>query len=913
MSTRLHFLLPLALCCLGASAQEGSGQAEIGFQQYYLAVGSSRVANISGLGFTYSQAIPNVGLFTGSVVPALNNNRFGAGDNYVGLQGLPFAGQYWTFTAGDFHVPGQLLRASFTNITYPEIAARGAMIEAAHAGRTLGVFYGEETIANTPRVVLRMQAPQKIAGFYFRQKIGDRLLLGARLLHFSNDLAGLRSMPGLLTQSSFTNATTLSVNSLYTVAGSLKLYGEATWSVAGQEKSYSGAKSVPFSIVAGPIWESQAFTVRANYVSQSSAYFPLLGYYLGDRAGPFGELKYRPFSRVEIYGSASGYRNNVGNDPRLGTFRSTSESAGVSLQLPSRISVTANLLFLNLTTRPDSATPWAKSTDQQRSITASRSFAHQSLQFTVREFRDASPATFQRQRSGEIEDHIHLRHLTIGGGARIQRMTANPSRTTVFYRGSAQFQHGRFSAYANFEAGNDLQNRTLFATNTISTTVFGASVRIGKSWEFQAEAYRNNLVTELNPQSIFVLQGQGVYVPGTLAALNQWSTYFRLTRRIHWGKAVAVDLSQYSAVLTPLKGSIEGFVKERISGGDQPAEGVTVTIDQGRAAMTDANGRYRFAEVPEGPHKVALALHELPAEFEAGKIIESAFMVLPAKTARADLEVIRLALIQGTVRGPKDESLEKIIVRIAGTDRYTTPNAKGNFYFYNMREGDYTLTLDEKTLPQLAVLRGSETASVAVRIGVQPAMVVLQFETSKPEKTVRQIVIDHPAPAPISPVETARQGNAQAAQAALQTPDAVPVPKAAANTSAVPPAVMEQVSPDGAGSAAAQKYNAIGRQLTQAGQYRKAIDSLNQAIAADPKFALAYNARGFAWFKLQAYKQALDDLNTAIRIDPGYINAYQIRALVRKAMGDSAGAAADLERARDLQRHTPPGHSPRVP
>src|SRR5260370_4161627 len=53
--------LGLLTCFQGTLlAQEGGGQAEIGFQQYYLSIGSQRVSNISGLALTYSQFIPDV-------------------------------------------------------------------------------------------------------------------------------------------------------------------------------------------------------------------------------------------------------------------------------------------------------------------------------------------------------------------------------------------------------------------------------------------------------------------------------------------------------------------------------------------------------------------------------------------------------------------------------------------------------------------------------------------------------------------------------------------------------------------------------------------------------------------------------------------------------------------------------------
>ena len=142
-------------------------------------------------------------------------------------------------------------------------------------------------------MVLRLPLPQTLEGLYFRQKVGKRLLLGARLMRFSNDLAVLRNTPGLVTQSNYLkSATTLSLDSLYTFAGQFKWYSEATWSTSEQDSSVAGGRRVPVSTLVGPILDTSFVRLRANYAYQSDSYFPLLGYYLGDRQGPFGEVTF---------------------------------------------------------------------------------------------------------------------------------------------------------------------------------------------------------------------------------------------------------------------------------------------------------------------------------------------------------------------------------------------------------------------------------------------------------------------------------------------------------------------------------------------------------------------------------------------------------------------------------------------
>ena len=76
---------------------------------------------------------------------------------------------------------------------------------------------------------------------------------------------------------------------------------------------------------------------------------PMLGYFAGDRKGPYVEGRYRPFGRVEFYGSASAYSNNLENNPTLPSFRSSGYTAGASATLPWKLSASASLTSLKLT------------------------------------------------------------------------------------------------------------------------------------------------------------------------------------------------------------------------------------------------------------------------------------------------------------------------------------------------------------------------------------------------------------------------------------------------------------------------------------------------------------------------------------------------------------------------------------
>ena len=78
----------------------------------------------------------------------------------------------------------------------------------------------------------------------------------------------------------------------------------------------------PFSFFAGWSWETAKLGVRANYVAQGVAYLPLLGYFSGDRRGPFLEGHYQLTHHLDLNGSAEADSNNLEHDALLPTFHS---------------------------------------------------------------------------------------------------------------------------------------------------------------------------------------------------------------------------------------------------------------------------------------------------------------------------------------------------------------------------------------------------------------------------------------------------------------------------------------------------------------------------------------------------------------------------------------------------------------
>jgi tetratricopeptide (TPR) repeat protein len=88
-----------------------------------------------------------------------------------------------------------------------------------------------------------------------------------------------------------------------------------------------------------------------------------------------------------------------------------------------------------------------------------------------------------------------------------------------------------------------------------------------------------------------------------------------------------------------------------------------------------------------------------------------------------------------------------------------------------------------------------------------------------------------------------------------------------------------QVALDGGFQPAMTKFQ-IGFGYLYEKQWQKAKDSLDEVVAADPKFAHAYYYRGLAWDKLGRKDNMLIDMNTFVSLAPGAPEASKAQALL---------------------------------
>ena len=722
-------------------AREG-GQGEVALQGFYMGGSQQDLLNTTGAAFHFQQFFPALGFLSGSLEAYGSQNRFQTGENFMQLRGAPWGGYYWTVTGGDFRAPATVVEFPFNNIYTPEVEARGVNVQALHGATQYTFFAGQETLMAGARVSYRLPSPQMVMGVSAVHRIAPHLLLGARLMQFSASGQAIADNPALFPAGrTAALVRTLAIQSLYTPIKRLKVYAEAS-------RPETGAEHPVTSALAGFTWEDAVFTLKANYAWQGLFYFPLAGYFAGDRRGPYGELRFRPRKGLELFGTANEYRNNLERDPTLSSMVSTGSTAGVSALLPLKVSLTGEVSTVRFSSQAPGEAE-TTSNDRQISAALSRAFGRQTVQVNWREILLDTGSGPERQRSSEAGDMIQFRHFSLGGSVRYQQVTGTETLNSLFYRAIGQVNAGRVNIYANLELGNDLANQTVFSTEAYRTSVIGAALRLIGGWNLQTEMFRNQLNVTLNQENIFLLANGGALeglspAAAALSATGQWSLFFRLSKQLHWGGGLPQESAAHpvTGAVVSLKGSVEGIVRLKTLAGalDGPAASIPISLDHGRTAVTGSDGHYSFDNVPEGAHEVELALEELPADFDPGDRRKNSVVVQPRRTARADFDVLPLMAITGRVSGPEKAELEDIIVRLLPGSRYTSPDKEGAFTFYNVREGDFSVALDPQTMPEGGELQTAPEVAVAVRIGSSPPPVNFSFIVKSIQKPVRKVL-----------------------------------------------------------------------------------------------------------------------------------------------------------------------------
>jgi hypothetical protein len=722
-------------------AQETRGQADIALQGYYQGGNSQPELATTGLAAGFQYYFDKAGQLQGHFEPNYDQSGVRSGENYLSWSGLPWQGFRWNFSGGDYRLsmrPSNMMQA---NLCMPELRLRGARVEMLMGAATISFFTGRLMVLQGNRLPFMYHTPQRVTGATFAWKKSDKLQVQSTLARIATDLRRLAEESFFLPEGRRFGSSVQSVtNSLWQPVKPLKFFGEASFSATPPPDGRPAPAR--FSGVGSAEYEAGRWQVRGQYQRENATFMPLAGYFLGDRQGPSGDARFQVTQRLTLFGSAARMSNNIERFEDVPSLRSTSATAGLSVQLPGRFFALGNYSVIGLRSRLNRESEISNTENRLAMLSLMKPAGRHNLRFSYRELSLRTPVNPGRMRSLEFEDNATFRRFTVGGGTRVDSRLGPDPTTTYYFRGNFQVHLSRLSAYAFGEMGRDRLNQTLFVANQMRTTVMGISSPINRHWALSAEIVRNTLSSELNPANVFLLATQGAPLSAVMDGLNRWNVFFRVSRTLRWGRALPPRLDGRGLdQLYPVLGAVEGFVREAGSQSGAPVAGVPVSLDGIRTEMTDQEGRYRFADVPQGQHAVQLPPRELPAEFDPAAAAERRVVVAARRTSRADLDVVRLCSVAGKIVSPLGAAVSGIVIRLEGRGRYTTPDEEGNFAFHNLPRGTYEAVVDVSTLPQDC--RSTTATRVKFELDREglPPEILFGIEQVQEIKPVRQVIL----------------------------------------------------------------------------------------------------------------------------------------------------------------------------
>ena len=165
--------------------------------------------------------------------------------------------------------------------------------------------------------------------------------------------------------------------------------------------------------------------------------------------------------------------------------------------------------------------------------------------------------------------------------------------------------------------------------------------------------------------------------------------------------------------------------------GEPGIAGLRVELDNGRTAVTDAQGRYEFARVLSGHHTVRLPLEQFTHTVRVTTPTLFDLELLDRKTVVTDFGLVDFARLMGTVYNDYTMSGShkmdapglrdvQLVLQGANLHRVTSADSAGEFEFDDLPAGDYTLTVDSATVPPNFMVPPD---SMPVRLGPTSTMV----------------------------------------------------------------------------------------------------------------------------------------------------------------------------------------------
>jgi hypothetical protein len=173
-------------------------------------------------------------------------------------------------------------------------------------------------------------------------------------------------------------------------------------------------------------------------------------------------------------------------------------------------------------------------------------------------------------------------------------------------------------------------------------------------------------------------------------------------------------------------------VNGRLDAGEPGFAGMRVELSDGKAALTDAQGRFRFTGLKPDVYTVSLPLQQFNAPVRVTSSPSVEVDITMPSVAEADFGVVNFARVMGNVfndddltgrRQPDAPGIRQVRLTLSDgkTERPVLTDSSGDYEIDDVNPGDYKLSLDASTIPANYQM---ETASFPIHVA--PTSTVVQ-------------------------------------------------------------------------------------------------------------------------------------------------------------------------------------------
>jgi outer membrane protein OmpA-like peptidoglycan-associated protein len=601
----------------------------------------------------------------------------------------------------------------FVNTTYPDIYFRGGALHSTAAGDAVTLFGGRLADLQGFQANEYEVTETSLYGLKWRRRFGDGSYGGIGFGAAGGEEEGA---PGGPQQRN----SILLLDGAWRLAPAVRLVGEYRESLFRRDEQDGSDRA--FRI--GPMlaWEKGRLEANYRYAGPDFVLFRQSLQPERDVKGLFAMAEYRPLGILTLYTSLDWNRNNLDDDPARPSVHTVSALLGGYLYPPRS---PAFNLRLSVTDR--------NSADASSTTVENRTYS--AYLETVKQFAKATP--YLRLTGERSEDEI-LPESSARTGTVVAGVRLFPAPLLSFYlEGEEQLRevdNGDTTSSIRARGGLNLIPRPWLSLYADAQYAHTRDKPAGTTQE-SVSASAGTLLTL--PRQ-YLLGGNLRYTENEAdntveSASSSLQVEVRLTKRFGWGDPGPAPLPGAAGQLALASvGQIEGFIFQDFNRNgrkesDEPGiPAIAVILEDGTTTRSDADGRFRFSNIPAGIHLVRIDERLLPVEFNLLGSPGLRTEVALRKTA----EVFFPLLISGEIRGrvlldangngladAGDEPLGDALVYLAGTSINAFTDADGNFSLANILPGVYELKIDPVWLPEGVQLVSPDTLPLQLRSG----------------------------------------------------------------------------------------------------------------------------------------------------------------------------------------------------